>query len=99
MSPEEFQQLIANPGAKILDVRTPEEVRQGKIPHSVNINHFDNFEMAVEKLDKTKPIYVYCAAGGRSTKAMHDLNKMGFKQVYNLTGGFGAWCASKFPVE
>ncbi len=99
VSPKELKEHITKSKAIIVDVRTPEEVAQGKIPHSMNINYFGNFKLEVEKLDKTKPVYVYCASGGRSTKAMQDLSKMGFIEVYNLLGGFGAWRAAKFPVE
>ena len=76
VSPKEFKELITKPESVIIDVRTPEEVSQGKIPSSMNINYFGNFKTEVEKLDKTKPVYVYCASGGRSSKAMIDLNKM-----------------------
>ena len=99
VSVEEFKSLIEKLDGIILDVRTPEEVAQGKIAQSININYFDNFKAAAEKLDKTKPVYVYCASGGRSGRAAYDLNKMGFTTVYNLLGGFGAWRAANFPVE
>jgi phage shock protein E len=47
------------------------------------------FEQNLSALDKSKPVFVYCAVGGRSSKAAQVLNKNGFK-VYNLTGaGYG----------
>jgi rhodanese-related sulfurtransferase len=44
-----------------------------------------------KKLDKNKPVLVYCAAGGRSASAAKDLKKAGFKKVYDLEGGYDAW--------
>ncbi|MEZ4900830.1 MAG: rhodanese-like domain-containing protein [Spirosomataceae bacterium] len=45
-----------------------------------------DFKQQVEKLDKNKPVFVYCAAGGRSTKASQILKEAGFKTIYNLQG-------------
>lgn len=88
----EFSRLIkSNPG-QLIDVRTPAEVSKGAIEGSTNMNLFDdNFEAQIDKLDKTKPVYVYCASGGRSGEAMEMMHKKGFKEVYNLEGGYNAW--------
>jgi phage shock protein E len=79
-----------NPNAQLLDVRTPGEWSQGKLESSRLINCNDaKFEQNLSALDKSKPVFVYCAVGGRSSKAAQVLNKNGFK-VYNLTGaGYG----------
>lgn len=83
------------PSAQVLDIRTPEELKTGMIAKAKNINFYDKlFAEKVSKLDKAKPIMVYCAGGGRSAKAMQMLNKMGFKEVYNLEGGMSAWNAA-----
>ncbi len=59
------------------------------------MNFFEkDFNAQLEKLDKTKPVYVYCKAGGRSGKATKQMKKMGFTTVYNLIGGIGAWDAA-----
>jgi rhodanese-related sulfurtransferase len=69
------------------------EVAQGKINGSMNIDYFSPtfVATATKKLDKTKPVLVYCAAGGRSASAAKDLKKAGFKKVYDLEGGYDAW--------
>ena len=83
--------MVAKPGF-LLDVRTPAEVEQGAIPKSTNIDIFsDDFEKDINKIDKSKPVYVYCAVGGRSSEAMEMMTKKGFKEVYNLEGGYNAW--------
>lgn len=88
----EFARLIKEQPGVILDVRTKGEVEKGAIPKSINLDIFgDNFESQLNKLDKSKPVYVYCASGGRSAEAMEMMSKNGFKAVYNLEGGYSAW--------
>ncbi len=88
----EFNRLIKEHPGLLLDVRTKGEVAKGSIPNSVHLDIFnDNFEAEVDKLDKSKPVYVYCASGGRSEEAMQLMQKKGFKEVYNLEGGYSSW--------
>lgn len=88
----EFEKLTTAGKGIILDVRTPKEYAEGHVNGSVNINYFDkNFEDQVGKLDSTKPVYVYCHSGGRSSKAMNVMKGEGFATIYNLTGGYSAW--------
>jgi rhodanese-related sulfurtransferase len=93
VSQTEFKKLMKDPSAQIVDVRTANEVAQGKINGSMNIDYFSPTFVATaqKKLDKTKPVLVYCAAGGRSASAAKDLKKAGFKKVYDLEGGYDAW--------
>lgn len=79
-------------GAQLLDVRTPEEWNEGIIEGATMMNFYDaDFKQQLEKLDKEKPVAVYCKSGGRSGQAMNMMQEMGFKEVYNLNGGIGAW--------
>lgn len=88
----EFSKMMKDKPGQLLDVRTKGEVAKGAIEGSQNIDFFDeNFETRIEKLDKSKPVYVYCASGGRSGEAMELMKKKGFKEVYNLYGGYNAW--------
>lgn len=89
LAPKDFiQKLKTTPNAQLLDVRTPNEWNAGKIASSKCINYNDaTFKEQVQKLDKTKPVFVYCAVGGRSTKASQILKESGFKLIYNLQGG------------
>jgi len=79
-------------GGSLIDVRTPEEVVNGAIEGSINID-FNNssFKSDIEKLDKNVQVLVYCASGGRSGRAMDIMKGMGFKEVYNLNGGYNGW--------
>lgn len=81
------QKYKETPKAQLLDVRTPNEWNAGKIESSKCVNFMEaDFKQQVEKLDKSKPVFVYCAAGGRSTKASKILKEAGFKEIYNLQG-------------
>ena len=86
-----FKQLMTK-NAILIDVRTPEEYRSGKISKAKNINvaSFD-FMNKVKTLDKSKDILVYCRSGVRAGRAAKMLTKLGFTKVYNLKGGIMAW--------
>jgi len=91
----EFADLMTNTPGQILDVRTPEEWAEGTLKDAIRMNFFDdNFSEQLQQLDKTKPVYVYCKAGGRSAKAAAKMDELGFTTIYNLKGGFGAWANS-----
>lgn len=91
----EFESLVNKGEGQVLDVRTPEEWASGTIKGAIKMNFFDNdFNEQIEKLDKNKPVYVYCKSGGRSGKAAKKMKKMGFKTVYDLNGGMGAWSSA-----
>lgn len=93
LSAVEFQSAIdKNQGALILDVRTPGEFENGHISNALNVDwNSDSFDAEVAKLDKEKPIYVYCLSGNRSSSAAHKLRNDGFKQVFELDGGMMSW--------
>jgi len=81
---------------QILDVRTPEEFKQGAIKEAVNINFYDkNFKDQLGQLDKSKPVMLYCKSGGRSGKTLAILKEMGFSEAYDLIGGYTAWSSPK----
>lgn len=82
-------------GVQIIDVRTPDETAGGMIPGAIHVDYMgDNFKAELEKLDKSIPTLVYCAAGGRSGKSVPILKELGFTEVHNLLGGYGEWSAS-----
>lgn len=91
------EKIKATPNAQILDVRTPEEFTSEHIDNALNINWLSNdFVTNTEKLDKSKPVFVYCKSGGRSAKATAKLEELGFKEIYELQGGILKWNAAGF---
>src|SRR5438067_2118132 len=76
----EFEQGIAGKSVQVLDVRTADEFRQGHIAHSLQADWGNQveFNKRAQHLDKTKPVYVYCASGGRSKPAADWFRSNGF---------------------
>ena len=84
----------------LLDVRTDEEIKNGCLFNSTHIDYYDeNFLYKINLLNKNNPIYIYCKVGGRSSKAAEKILNAGFKNVYNLQGGFLKWSQQKLPVQ
>ena len=91
--------LDDNPGV-LLDIRTPEELSKGFLTNASFINFYDeSFLQKASWIKKNQPIYVYCHAGGRSSKAAEMLIELGFKEVYNLVGGYSKWVEDGYLVE
>ncbi len=89
---EAHQILNTDDDIQLIDVRTPEEYQEKHIHYSRNICITDkDFKERAAKLDKNRPIYVYCRSGNRSAEAAQVLKEMGFKEVYNMEGGITTW--------
>lgn len=87
-----YQKLENTQNVQLIDVRTQEEYSSSKIGNALNLNYYDSdFEAQLKKLDKDKPLLVYCKSGGRSSGAVAKLLDLGFKEVYELQGGIMAW--------
>lgn len=85
---------------QLVDVRTPKEYAEGHIKGADNINIYDdNFMEQMSKLDKSKPVYVYCRSGHRSGNSAKMLKKAGFSKVYDLKGGILAWKSENKKTE
>lgn len=97
ISPEDLNGLH---DIQLIDVRTPEEFDEGHLDKALNINYYDDAFMSdmISKLDKSKPIYIYCKSGGRSGKASKKLKKQGFTKVYDLEGGIINWNKNNMKV-
>lgn len=92
VSPTEMQALVGLDDLQLVDVRTPEEVSEGAIPNAQNIDYYSpTFDADIEKLDKDKPVVLYCRSGKRSAKCAQKLLDAGFKKIYDLEGGFSRW--------
>jgi rhodanese-related sulfurtransferase len=101
LNPENFQAKLSSMSEKtILDVRTHKEYSSGHLKDAVCMDYYnDDFKQKVDQLDRSKPVFVYCAAGSRSESAGKILAQMGFKEIYNLKGGINAWIKDNQPIE
>lgn len=92
-------ELKSKADVQLVDVRTPQEWSTGHIEGAQHIDWFDDdFKQRVAKLDKDKPVRIYCAAGGRSEEAREMLRGMGFTDVRDLDGGITAWKKAGAPI-
>jgi UPF0176 protein len=89
VNPKKWNKLIANKETLVLDSRKPFEYEVGTFKKSVNpdVDNFREFPKYLNKLDKKKPIAMFCTGGIRCEKASVFLKKKGFKNIYQLKGG------------
>jgi rhodanese-related sulfurtransferase len=99
LTPKEFQKSLSETkNAFLLDVRTPEEVANGKIEGASNVVFDSQFASKISLIPK-QPVFIYCAGGVRSAKAAKILRSNGYTQVFELEGGLNAWKDAKLPVR
>ncbi|MEK9145385.1 MAG: rhodanese-like domain-containing protein [Elusimicrobiota bacterium] len=100
LAPAAAAELAARPGTLVLDVRTPEENVRGRIKGArlIPIGELED-RLGDLPQDKSTPILVYCAAGGRSSRAASLLRARGYAESFNLSGGISAWEDAGLPVE
>ena len=99
LSPKEFRKKFDNTSdALLLDIRTPEEIAKGYLKGAVFMDFYDStFKEQVAVIDKEKPVFIYCAIGGRSWDAAKIMQEMGFKKIYDLKGGIIVWKIKNYP--
>lgn len=90
---EDVKTHVIGKEVQLVDVRTAEEFAAGHIGHAVNYNIIDSqtFLKQIERLDKNKPVYLYCKMGGRSNRAALLLKENGFTEIYDYSGGYNNW--------
>lgn len=100
VSPDEMKSLIEMDDVQLVDVRTEDEFVNEHIEPSQNIDVLSpNFDEEITKLDKQKPVLVYCRSGKRSAKCVEKLKEAGFVKIYDLKGGIAKWKYKGFPVK
>ncbi len=82
----------------ILDVRTPDERKQGYIAGSELIP-IDMVEKRIGEIPKNRPIIVYCAVGSRSRVVAQALGRQGYQNVYNMRDGIFGWQRNGLPIK
>ncbi len=84
ISKQDAAEYIKN-GAFIIDVRTPDEFNRGHLSQAFNMPVDQVAGLLLTKVhDKSRVILVHCQSGLRSKKAMLNLNRVGYTQVFNL---------------
>ena len=90
LSPEDFPALQSRDDVTIFDTRDAASFAQAHIPGARMIEDHEIKRLILQK-KRNSPVVVYCAHGNSSRDICHLLSGMGFKQVYNLEGGWLSW--------
>ena len=85
-----IKEFRETPSAVLLDVRTPQEYQEGRIPGSVNVPLQSLDQEGTVPAGKDAPLFVYCHSGARSGQAVRLLERMGYANVKNI-GGIAAY--------
>lgn len=97
---EEMLSLMELEDVQLVDVRTAKEREDGYIKNSQNIDFYSpTFDEDILKLDKTKPVIIYCRSGKRSSDCAEKLIDAGFVKVYDLKGGMTQWLFEDRAIE
>ncbi len=90
LTPEKFIEAIKDSTVQVIDVRTITEYNQGHLKGAKKVDFLrpTEFQSYFENRDTLQPIYLYCRSGNRSMNAAKYLKKRGFKELYDLRGGY-----------
>lgn len=100
VSPEEMQTLLSAKEVQLVDLRTSSEYTEGHIEHAQNLDFKSpTFDEDIKKLDKDKPVLLYCLKGVRSAKCAKKMMSAGFKKIYDLDGGISKWQHKGFKIK
>ncbi|MGJ8732684.1 MAG: rhodanese-like domain-containing protein [Cellulophaga sp.] len=84
----EFKNKIEHTNVQLIDVRTPNEYKNGHIKNAINIDFFSrDFMSNFDNLNRDEAVYIYCRSGSRSRKSANKLASVGFTKIYDLKGG------------
>jgi rhodanese-related sulfurtransferase len=97
---ETRERLKANPAAKLIDVREDNEWEKA---HAKGAEHMGRgiIERDIEHKfpDKKTELILYCGGGFRSALATDNLQRMGYREIYSMAGGWKAWQEADAPIE
>jgi rhodanese-related sulfurtransferase len=96
---ETKKRLDAGEKVVLIDTREDSEWARGHIPGAVHLSK-GIIERDIEKTvpDKDATVVLYCGGGFRSALAADNLQKMGYKNVISMDGGWRGWTEAGFPV-
>lgn len=96
---ELIQKNKGNSNFVILDIRTPEEFRDGHIADAINVDfRSENFGREIDRLDRNRTYFVYCRTGNRSYDALNLMGPIGFRSIVRLAGDINGWKSAGLPI-
>ena len=99
ISPNEAASKVKGGEGVIIDVREKDEWDEGHVPDAIHLSR-GTIELEIEEKipDLNTTIICHCGGGGRSALAAESLQKMGYKNVRSMAGGFKAWKEAGLPT-
>ena len=93
------QKLDSGDNLQVIDVREDYEWQHGCVPNAIHLSK-GVIERDIEALitDKQKPLVLYCSGGFRSIISAYNLQKMGYVNVWSMSGGLRNWMAIDYPI-
>jgi len=86
-----------------IDAREPEDYKAAHIKNAINIpmDHFDDYEYMLKKIDKDQQIVTYCAGSDCDLSIVlgNVMFDEGYKKLYVFFGGWNDWQKAKYPIE
>lgn len=95
---DEMELLLLSDSIQLIDVRSFEDFQEKHIKGAQSIVFDSDFEENISKLDKSKPVAVYCRTGRRSKECSQVLKDKGFTKIYELEGGLEKWEHEDFLI-
>jgi rhodanese-related sulfurtransferase len=98
--PTDAAEKMKSGDAVVIDVREKDEWHEGRIPDAIHLSRV-TIELDIEERvpDVNTTVIVHCGGGGRSALAAKSLQKMGYRNVRSMVGGFKAWRDAGLPTE
>ena len=96
---EEMNTHLQYGDIQVLDLQPEVEYNKSHLLNAKNIIYDKDFRKNLEKLDKTKPVAIYCTSGSVSPEAGKILQEAGFKRIYILDGGIKKWITEKREIS
>jgi rhodanese-related sulfurtransferase len=94
-----IQKNRSNGDFVILDVRTPDEFKEGHIEGAINVDYNSGgFKTELGELDKEKTYFVYCRTGRRSAEAVKIMKELGFGRIVRMKGDMVDWRSARLPL-
>jgi len=99
ISPDDAALKLKSGEGVIIDVRDKDEWDEGHIPGATHLSRGTiEFDIEEKVPDTNAMIICHCGGGGRSALAVESLQKMGYKNVRSMAGGFKAWKTAGLPT-
>ncbi len=97
LPPEQLAEMLESGNVELIDVRREHEWEAGHIPAARHVE-VNDLPAEAERLDRERPVVLYCRSGSRSELAADGLRAGGF-ETHALAGGISAWAEDDRPLE